>query len=144
MAPHDTLAILRVHFTDKCACTINGICVFVWTGENDLQTLGVDQNVFENREKSCVLKRKRIQKLKLLLRGRASVLVTLLHRVCWIWFRSLFKLKFYWNKFRIRTCVEPVNKQHCRKMMRKKIWRAELARLFLLSYFLFYTALCVP
>ena len=58
MAP---LAVLWGHFTGKCACSVSGISVFVWIGENDSKTLRVDVNLFINGEKKFVFKRKRIR-----------------------------------------------------------------------------------
>ena len=66
MPPRGTLAILRAHLNGKCAAPSavsafsNRFSVFEWMGENDLETLRVDANFFENG-KSCVFKRKRIR-----------------------------------------------------------------------------------
>ena len=42
-----------INWYGKYACMLSSICVFndfVWTGENDLKTLRVDANIFENGE----------------------------------------------------------------------------------------------
>ena len=57
----------RSHITKQCACSTVGaiyyhrFCVYVWTGENDSNTLRVDANFFKTEEKTSVLKNIRIR-----------------------------------------------------------------------------------
>ena len=50
-------SIRRSHITKQCACSTRALrfCVYVWTGENDSNTLRVEANFFKNGEKTSVL-----------------------------------------------------------------------------------------